>query len=80
MEVWNSLYGGDSAVLRHSGNRQSAIAILEQSLRNRRLLTLQIQKETVINGLTLGNTEAGQLVNDDISTAKLEHEQDLEDL
>jgi hypothetical protein len=64
-DLWGSMLSRGSVVARHSGSRQSALAILEQSLRSRRLLTLQIQMEVCIKGLSLIETEAGRQVNED---------------
>ncbi|KAH8656486.1 hypothetical protein BGZ60DRAFT_384980, partial [Tricladium varicosporioides] len=69
-----------SAVLRHLGSRQSAMAILERSLRSRRPLTLQIQREINIEGLTLVETEAGQQVDEDLKRQKENYERELKKL
>lgn len=79
-DFWSFMHSRGSAVLRHSGSRQLAMAILERPLRSRRPLTLQIQREINIEGLSLVETEAGRQVNEDLSRAKKEHGRELKDL
>jgi hypothetical protein len=79
-EFLGFMHSRGSIVLRHSGTRQSAMAILERSLRSRRPLTLQIQRERNIEQLSLVETEAGRQVNEDISKAKKEYERELKEL
>jgi hypothetical protein len=76
-DLWGSLLSRGSVVARHSGSRQSAMAILEQSLRSRRLLTLQIQMEVCIKGLSLIETEAGRQVNEDSLRAQEIYEREI---
>jgi hypothetical protein len=75
--LWGFMLRRGSVVARHSGTRQSALAILEQSLRSRRLLTLQIQREVCIKGVCLIETEAVRQVNEDLLSAQEIHLRDL---
>jgi hypothetical protein len=66
-DFWGFMHSHGSAVMRHSGSRESAMAILEWALRNRRRLTLQTQREINIEGLYLDETEAGRELMGNIS-------------
>ena len=78
--IWGFMHSHGSTILRHSGSRQSAMAILERSLRNRCRMTLQIQREINIEGLYLNETEAGRQLNEDISREQQRLEQQIEEL
>lgn len=77
---WGFMHSRGSAVLRHSGSRESAMAILEWALRNRRRLTLQIQREINIEGLYLDETEAGRELIGDILRERQQLERELRQL
>ena len=79
-DFWGFMHSHGSAVLRHSGSRVSAMAVLEWALRNRRRLTLQIQREINIEGCYLDETEAGRELMGDISKKRQRLELDLRKL
>lgn len=79
-DFWGFMHSRGSAVLRHSGSQQSGMAILEWSLRNRRRLTLQIQREINTDGIPLDETAAGQEVINSLLKQRRRYEREMEQL
>lgn len=52
-DFWGFMHSKGRAVMRHSRSRESAMTILEWTLRKRRRSTLQIQREMNVEGLEL---------------------------
>jgi hypothetical protein len=79
-DLLGSMISHGSAIMHHSGSRQSAKVILDWVLRNRRPLVLQIQKEFHVEKLTLKDTEVGRELDDRLSKQRRKFEQEMERL
>ena len=77
--VWAYMLGNGSTMARFYGDRESAIGITSQ-LMSRQDIVLQLQRELVDEGKTLGQTGAGVFVSNDITEMKAQHEHELREL
>lgn len=80
-DFWGYMHRKGSQVMRHvdQTDRSSALAILDTVLRNRREVTLRIQRE-MGRGLGLEQTEAGRQLNADIIQEREKHRVEMEQL
>ena len=63
-------------ITRHTGNKQSALAILDMIISNRSDITLQIQRE-IASGKNVDETQAGQQLAEDILKERAEHQKQM---
>ena len=63
-EYWAQQHAHGSPVLRHSGTKYSALAIMDWLLLRRRTLKLRVQKETAEKGYAVLDTAAGHLIRE----------------
>ena len=76
-EFWGHMHKQGSKILRHSNDRQSAMAILDALLQDRKSITLTIQRE-MKDGKGLEETEAGQQLNADIIKMREIHRKEMQ--
>lgn len=69
-----------SDVARDTGNKESALAILDTIIAKRSKITLQIQQEIVNDGKRVIDTSAGQQVEQDILRERAKHQREMEEL
>ena len=69
-----------SLVQRLEGNKRSALAILSELINRRKKITLQIQREMVVNKKDLNETAAGQQLDQDILREKAKHKKEMKEL
>lgn len=79
-DFWGYMYKHGSLILRHTGDRASAMAILNQVIQRRKKLTLEIQYEMNIEGRDLDHTKAGRQLNEDIMKEREKHKQEMLEL
>lgn len=79
-EFWGHMNRKGSAVRRHKGDQASALAIIDVLIKNRKRLTLQIQREIVDDGRTLNDTEAGKQLDQDIQRERKKHEKEMREM
>ncbi|KAF2680395.1 hypothetical protein K458DRAFT_479944 [Lentithecium fluviatile CBS 122367] len=80
-DFWGYMYQNGSQIMRHKDqtDRSSALAILDTVIRNRREVTLRIQRE-MGDGLELEQTGAGRQLNADIIEEREKHRKEMADL
>ena len=76
---WAYMLSNGSTMARFYSDRESAIGIASQ-LMSRQSIVLELQRELVEEGKSLGQTLAGVFVHDDVSEMKAKHEQELREL
>ena len=76
---WAYMLSNGSTMARFYSNRESAIGIASQ-LMSRQSIVLELQRELVEEGKSLGQTLAGAFVHDDVSEMKAQYEQEIREL
>lgn len=80
---WGLMRDRGSAVIRHDGSKESALAIVEGLIERRNVdgpVTLDIQKEMIDDKKSLEDTAAGQEVEKELTIAKQKFQEQISDL
>ncbi|GIZ37350.1 hypothetical protein CKM354_000080000 [Cercospora kikuchii] len=78
---WGFMHDRGSKVVRHTGERESALRIIDSLIESRdRNMTLNIQRELVVEELSLEKTGAGREAEKEIQDAKVKWEEQVKTL
>jgi hypothetical protein len=76
-DFWKPLIKNGARVARYLGEYESGISIL-RSLSTAQRMTLEIQRETVIDNLEISDTAAGKVLNGEILAVKSRYEKEIQ--
>jgi hypothetical protein len=83
-DFWGYMANRGSKVMRHYGDRESAMRIVKKIVKQHQKgdgdITLRIQKEIVDEGMDLNDTAAGKHINEEINRLNEKHKKELESL
>lgn len=77
---WGEMYKKGSQVVRHTGDRNSAWAILNILIQRKHPIVTQIQKEMNVEHRDLDETSAGEQLNADIIKLQKKHKEEMANL
>jgi hypothetical protein len=81
-DFWGYMAKRGSKVMRHYGDRESAMRIVKKIVKQHQKgdgdITLRIQKEIVDEGMDLNDTAAGKHINEEINRLNEKHKKELE--
>lgn len=78
-EFWGLLVRGGASVKRHDNNRDSAMRLLKEIVKNKKM-AMSIQKEMVTDGKSLDQTQAGMEVESELRRQRDRFKKDLEEV
>lgn len=77
---WGEMYKNGSKIVRHTGDRQSALQILNILIRRKHPIVTQIQREMNVERRELDETSAGEQLNADIIKLQKKHQEEMAQL
>lgn len=79
-EFWGYMAKKGSTVMRHTGDEEAAMAIIDHIVEQGQSVVLDIQEEIIDQRCNLDDTAAAKVVNEDILREREKHKQQLEEL
>lgn len=76
-EFWGYMAKKGSRIVRHSGNRESAMNIVESIVKRHKTIVLDIQHDMVDRGKDLDETPAGQSLNRELIEQRKRHQEEM---
>jgi hypothetical protein len=79
-DFWAPMVRSGSGVLRHQGTERSALSILEEIIRRRHPMLLNLQQQMSVEGKGLEETDAGIKLNEELYEVEKKHKEELKTL
>jgi hypothetical protein len=79
-DLWKYLVGHGAQVFRQDDGAASGQKIIDYLVKRAKPVTLDIQREMVDQGLTLGQTGAGKEVQEELDKLKASHEKEMKEI